>query len=183
MDIYSGTIRNMIGDKPFMLRNLVDEDKDRTCSSGLHFCSLAYISQFGSQTKETDRVMIVKINPKDVVAIPADYNNTKGRCSMYEVVAEYEGDWKKDLFTDAVYNKDGSPYTADDVDDDDDDDDNDDGYVGMDGELYNAGDDAGNDEVDGYVSISKAYGVKPSGQKFYNVRDAHGHFVKKGAND
>jgi hypothetical protein len=27
--------------------------------------------------------------------------------------------------------------------------------------------------------VARKYGVKPSGQKFYNVRDARGHFVKK----
>jgi len=200
MDIHSGTIRNMIGDKPFMLRNMVDEDKGRTCSAGLHFCSLAYISQFGSNNSMQDRVMIVKINPADVVAIPADYKNTKGRCCKYEVVAEYEGEggnWKKDLFTQSVYNStDGSPYNPnndDDYDDDDDgydddyetddDYDNDDGYDGYDG--Y----DDGHDDDDCLAGDGNAvknekeneYGVKPSGQKFYNVRDVHGHFVKKGA--
>lgn len=32
--------------------------------------------------------MLVKINPADVVSIPRDYNNTKGRCWTYEVVDE-----------------------------------------------------------------------------------------------
>lgn len=78
MDCYSGTIRNKIGDTPSMPRNMVDEDKNRTCSSGLHFCSHEYLKSFGGE-----RVMVLKINPKDVVAIPADYNNSKGRCSTY----------------------------------------------------------------------------------------------------
>ena len=30
--------------------------------------------------------MILKINPRDVVSIPVDYNNTKGRACKYEVV-------------------------------------------------------------------------------------------------
>jgi hypothetical protein len=35
-----------------------------------------------------DRIMIVKINPADVVSIPSDYNDTKGRACRYEVIGE-----------------------------------------------------------------------------------------------
>ncbi len=87
LDIHSGTIRNAIGDTPSMPRNEVDEDKDRTCSSGLHFCSLEYLPQFGGYGGT--RVMILKINPADVVSIPSDYNNAKGRACRYEVIAEH----------------------------------------------------------------------------------------------
>jgi hypothetical protein len=34
----------------------------------------------------------VKINPADVVSIPSDYNNMKGRASRYEVLREVEYD-------------------------------------------------------------------------------------------
>ena len=83
MDCYSGSIRNAVGDTPSMERNMVDEDKHRTCSYGLHFCSHEYLKHFGGE-----RVMVLKINPAEVVAIPSDYNNSKGRCCKYEVVAE-----------------------------------------------------------------------------------------------
>ena len=148
-DIHSGSIDNSVGQTPKMLRNMVDEDKGRTCSNGLHFCSLDYIPSFGStQDESTDRVMIVKIDPKDVVAIPADYNNTKGRCCQYEVVAEYDGDWKKDAFTKAVHCKDGTPYGDDREYDDD-------GYDedGYDDDGYDAdGYDADGYDYDGYDS-------------------------------
>jgi hypothetical protein len=36
--------------------------------------------------------MILKINPADVVSIPADYNGAKGRCCKYTVVAQVNGD-------------------------------------------------------------------------------------------
>lgn len=71
-----------------MPRNEVDDVRDRTCSSGLHFCSLAYLPNFGSSGD--DRVLIVKVNPADVVSIPSDYNNTKGRTCRYTVVAEHD---------------------------------------------------------------------------------------------
>lgn len=82
-DVHSATMDNSKGKTLSMPRNLVDEDKNRTCSAGLHFCSYGYLSSFGG-----DRIMVLKINPKDVVAIPADYNNSKGRTCRYEVVDE-----------------------------------------------------------------------------------------------
>jgi hypothetical protein len=66
-----------------MPRNEVDDDKDRTCSYGLHFCAKDYLGHFGGE-----RVVIVKIDPADVVSIPADYNDAKGRACKYEVVGE-----------------------------------------------------------------------------------------------
>ena len=32
--------------------------------------------------------MILKINPRDVVSIPSDYNDAKGRACKYEVISE-----------------------------------------------------------------------------------------------
>ena len=64
--------------------------------------------------------MIVKINPKDVVAIPADYNNTKGRTCRYEVVGEYTDDWRSKLdrgesgFDSPLYDEDGNEWEDDD---------------------------------------------------------------------
>lgn len=85
-DIHSGTFDNSVGKIVEMERNQVDDDKDRTCSTGLHFCSKDYLPCFGRSTG--DRVVILKINPRDVVSIPADYNDTKGRCCRYEVIGE-----------------------------------------------------------------------------------------------
>jgi len=87
MDIHSGTFDNSVGQICEMARNEVDEDKDRTCSSGLHFCSLDYLPNFGGYGGS--RVMLVKINPCDVVSIPSDYNNAKGRACRYEVIGEH----------------------------------------------------------------------------------------------
>jgi len=86
-DIHSGTFDNSIGQVVSMPRNEVDENANNTCSAGLHFCSLEYLPRFGRSSG--DRVMLLKINPADVVSIPVDYNNAKGRCCRYEVVAEH----------------------------------------------------------------------------------------------
>jgi hypothetical protein len=79
-----------------MERNQVDDDKDHTCSTGLHFCSQDYLNHFSGE-----QVMILKINPRDVVSIPADYSDTKGRCCRYEVIGELGVD-PAEAFTAAV---------------------------------------------------------------------------------
>jgi hypothetical protein len=87
-DYHTGTFDNSVGQVLSMPREEVDDDCNHTCSAGLHFCSLDYLQHFGGTN---GHVMILKINPADVVSIPADYNNTKGRCCRYEVVGEYTG--------------------------------------------------------------------------------------------
>jgi hypothetical protein len=84
-DCHSGKISNKVGDKPSMSRESVDADRRNECSVGLHFCSYSYLKNFGG-----DRVMILKINPADVVSIPNDYDRAKGRCWQYEVIGEVE---------------------------------------------------------------------------------------------
>lgn len=84
-DIHSNTMDNSPGKIVEMDRNLVDDDQNNTCSKGLHFCSQEYLDHFGDSTSRT---VILKINPKDVVSIPVDYNNSKGRACRYEVIGE-----------------------------------------------------------------------------------------------
>lgn len=87
LDLHSHTIRNAVGDTPVMPggREAVDPDRRRACSMGLHFCSKGYLTRYGYGGYH---VMLLKINPADVVAIPTDANLTKGRCWRYEVVGE-----------------------------------------------------------------------------------------------
>lgn len=81
--VYDGKTDNSIGAKPSMPRNKVNDNKDETCSEGLHFCSVGYLSSYSGE-----KIVVLKINPRDVVSIPTDYNNTKGRACLYEVVGE-----------------------------------------------------------------------------------------------
>lgn len=114
-DIHSGTIDNSIGQAPQVPRNKVDEDANRTCSYGLHVCSWNYLPHFAHTN---GRVVIVKVNPADVVAIPADYNNTKMRCARYEVVSEYLDYYTKDphnlLSSRSVFSSSAFSSTSDD---------------------------------------------------------------------
>lgn len=81
------TFFHKIGAVLSMPRSECDEDPDRTCSAGIHFCSIDYLKK-GPVGASDDPVMIVKIDPADVTAIPRDYNDTKGRCCRMEVVDE-----------------------------------------------------------------------------------------------
>jgi hypothetical protein len=106
-DIHSGTYDNSVGQTVSMSRNLVDDNPDSYCSAGLHFCSETYLNHFGSQDEP---VMILKINPADVVSIPKDYDGAKGRCCKYTVVGQVNGD-PAEAFTKAV--QDVSPAPVD----------------------------------------------------------------------
>ena len=86
-DVHSGTMDNSPGKVVEMERHEVDDNRDNTCSTGLHFCGMSYLSCFGGE-----RTVIVKINPADVVSIPSDYNDAKGRTCRYEVIGELNVD-------------------------------------------------------------------------------------------
>lgn len=82
-----------------MARNRVDDNCDNVCSVGLHFCSYHYLNQyFGGE-----RVIVVKINPRDVVSIPVDYQHSKGRACRYVVLGEVNEDAREQLKNDNVF--------------------------------------------------------------------------------
>ena len=126
VDTYTGTILNNVGCKPKMLRNRVNDDKDQTCSDGLHFCSQSYLPHYGVGPAAV--VLIVKINPANVVSIPSDYKNAKGRCCEYEVIAEYPYENYADAFPSSVDTR-WSDYSDDDDLIDDDENDSDDTHA------------------------------------------------------
>lgn len=60
---------------------MYDTERTNVCSKGLHFCSKSYLQYYPGEV-----IIIVKVNPMDVVSIPVDYNFAKGRCRKYLVV-------------------------------------------------------------------------------------------------
>ena len=190
-DIHSGTFDNSVGKVCEMRRNQVDEDKDRTCSYGLHFCSIKYLPHFSDSCG--GHTMIVKINPKDVVAIPSDYNNTKGRTCRYEVIGEYTDDWRSKLnrgengWDSDLYSSDGGEYEDDDeqvcedcgtsLDNYDEHETLCNSCAKPDEEIGCCGGGCHN-QCTGDTTASSDFGVKPNGHKFHNVRDALGKFIK-----
>lgn len=83
--LHGGEVDNSIGAHPTMDPKDCDSDRYQTCSRGLHFCSFPYLSEYAGTE---GRVVIVKINPANVVAIPHDYGITKGRAWTYHVIDE-----------------------------------------------------------------------------------------------
>lgn len=93
-DCASGKFDNSPGKEVTMPRNQVDEDDERTCSTGLHVCSKSYIRHFGSGS---DRIVSVKVHPRDVVSIPVDYNDAKMRTCGYKVIEDVTARWNNEL--------------------------------------------------------------------------------------
>jgi hypothetical protein len=112
-DKYRGVFDNSVGNVCTMQRAKVDDDRGRGCSNGLHAGALNYVAHYGS-LEAGDRIVIVKINPKDVVSVPSDSNCEKLRTCSYEVVGEYEGELLKPLYK--------ANFSEDDYGDDDEDD-------------------------------------------------------------
>ena len=90
LDKHSGTMLNTVGAVLTMDRSKCNSDPNQTCSTGLHVAAYNYARHtFGSGD---DRLINVKVNPEDVVAIPVDYNGEKMRVCKFTVVAEnHEG--------------------------------------------------------------------------------------------
>ena len=86
-DKHSGKFFNGVGEVLSMPRNKVDDDKNVGCSYGFHAGTLQYASNFAGGS---DRLVLVEIDPADVVSIPTDCEFQKLRTCRYKVVAEYE---------------------------------------------------------------------------------------------
>lgn len=116
MDKFSGKIFNGVGTTVKMIRPKVDDDRRNECSFGLHVGAIPYVKSYGSESG--DRIVYVKVNPKDVVSVPLDHNAQKIRVCEYLVMEEYKGELDKS----PVYNNNleglGNPMNNDDWDDD-----------------------------------------------------------------
>lgn len=87
VDTRTQKYNNNIGKIVEMPRDKVDPRRDVTCSYGLHVAAYNYANKeyYGSDLLE------VKVNPRDVVAVPIDYNNQKMRVCRYEVIGINKG--------------------------------------------------------------------------------------------
>lgn len=84
-DIYTGTMDNSIGKVVEMDRGNVNPDQHMTCSYGLHVANYDYAAHKYSQASE-DNLLLVEVDPVDVVSVPTDYNNSKMRVCKYRVL-------------------------------------------------------------------------------------------------
>ena len=94
-DKYSGKFLNTIGAVLEMPRNKVDDNKEVGCSYGFHAGTVEYAKDF---LGGSGHLMIVEINPSDVVSIPTDCQFQKLRTCKYKVVGEYEIDLTDPLY-------------------------------------------------------------------------------------
>ncbi len=110
-DKHSGKFSNTIGTTHRVKRNTVDDNWRNACSSGFHVGSLEYVKGFSNC--EDDHIIIVKVNPADVVAVPSA-ENTKLRTCAYTVVSEYDRNLlKNDVYMpDRLHTAAGAPATA-----------------------------------------------------------------------
>jgi hypothetical protein len=83
-------VDNSIGRVVTMPRWMIDDNPNTHCSQGLHAGALSYVK--GYFCSGNDRIVIVKINPRDVVSVPSDYGCSKLRVCRYEVIADFEGE-------------------------------------------------------------------------------------------
>lgn len=86
LDKWSRKIDNSIGQKPKKDRRDVDDSRRKACSFGLHVGSINYVE--GYSNGSTDRLIMVKVNPRDVVSVNHDASVGKIRVCEYEVLQE-----------------------------------------------------------------------------------------------
>lgn len=99
-DFQTGNFDNSIGKTLTMPRNEVDDDHRHDCSFGFHVGSIEYVKGFNSG----GHVLIVKVNPKDVVSVPSDGQSQKCRVCSYTVIQEYTEDLQQSPIYDQQVN-------------------------------------------------------------------------------
>lgn len=121
-DFHTQTFDNHIGQKHSMDRALVDDNPDNHCSNGFHVGAYGYSAPGGWLTNygHGNNVVLVKVNPKDIVSVPNDHNCQKCRVCAYEVVSLYSNKLPNTVTNNdgtqvdtSMY--DGEPVTADDL--------------------------------------------------------------------
>lgn len=97
VDSYSKKMDNSVGAVVSMPREQVVEDKNQTCSRGLHVAAWEYAQNFSGTV-----LVEVIVDPTDVVSVPVDYHNQKMRVCRYKVscVIDYGKPIKENLKSD-----------------------------------------------------------------------------------
>lgn len=123
----AGQIFNGVGETIEMLRSAVDDDFRRGCSGGLHAGSLSYAKDW---VKDEGIIILIEIDPADVVSVPSDCGCSKLRCCKYKVIGIYDGPLPDAYVTDYSNNVETSLSTDDEkiTDEDNYDDDVNDNY-------------------------------------------------------
>lgn len=83
--VHEGAIPNPIGSVISMPRSEVTSETSIGCGPGLHAGTYNYAKNFGG-----GNLILVEINPRDVVSVPSDSSFQKLRVSKYKVVKKIE---------------------------------------------------------------------------------------------
>jgi hypothetical protein len=81
----TGPIPNPIGGVVTMPRSSVDDNMHEACSTGLHAGTYEYATKFLGWHQQSGCLVLVKINPRDVVSVPTDDLDQKLRVCRYVV--------------------------------------------------------------------------------------------------
>ena len=108
-DFHTRSFDNSVGQTLEMKRNSVCDDANIGCSHGFHAGSYDYAKGYASGG---GHLMLVEINPEDVVSVPLDCNQQKLRTSKYVVVEHCEHILKQE-----IYFEDEDELTDDELDD------------------------------------------------------------------
>ncbi len=92
-DCHSGSMDNSPGQIVKMDRNKVDESENE-CSNGLHAANYEFAKGFGPIC------IMIKVNPKDVVAVPTAYGTSKMRVCRFEVIQVVNTGSTEELYDD-----------------------------------------------------------------------------------
>lgn len=98
---HNGAIPNALGSVVEMPRNQVEDNPHVGCAPGLHVGTYAYATGWARGV-----LLVVKVNPRDVVSVPTECGAQKIRTCRYEVLEVVEHAYE------------GTTYTAQDDDDD-----------------------------------------------------------------
>lgn len=96
-DCYSGKFNNNIGEIVTMDRANVTEDPDSYCSQGLHCSNFEYAASFYGGAG-SGKLIIVEVNPADLVSIPRDHGCAKIRVCKYIVKGICQGEFFKPIY-------------------------------------------------------------------------------------
>ncbi len=93
-DCHTGTIVNSIGSTISMPRNEVDNNPDKTCSYGFHIGNFGFSWNYGA----SGHMIMVSVNPENVVSMPNAYDFSKMRVCEYTILSEVTVEEKGNLY-------------------------------------------------------------------------------------
>lgn len=93
-DCHTGKILNTIGKTISMPRNEVNDNPEQACSQGLHVGNYTFSLDYGLN----GHMIMVSVNPENVVSMPNAYEFTKMRVCEYTVISEVKQEKKGNLY-------------------------------------------------------------------------------------